>query len=209
MYEGPEFKHCKVIDPKADAQGKSSNNPLVKCEHCANEFSAGAYRIRGQILGIRGRGGGNCLEAPQDAKDLFQAIENEKAAATSKKRKRDDLDQLTANDGSATAPSTAGSTGPVQIGIKQAFSNSIKADADAAVCRYFYAEGTPFVKIESPYFLDMLQKVALFGAGYRPPPLKRLRTDGIDKEKALLDKDLEVRSASHRTATLEYCACNV
>lgn len=26
------------------------------------------------------------------------------------------------------------------MGIKQAFNNQVKADADAAVCRYFYAE---------------------------------------------------------------------
>ena len=105
------------------------------------------------------------------------------------------MDMLTSHRGSATdesGPSTAGSTAPAQMGIKQAFNKQIKVDADAAVCRYYYAEGTPFVKIKSPYFVEMLQKVAQFGVGYRPPPLKRLRTDCIDNEKALLDKDLKV-----------------
>ena len=29
-----EFKHCKVIDPKIDAKGKDSTNPLLECVHC-------------------------------------------------------------------------------------------------------------------------------------------------------------------------------
>jgi hypothetical protein len=113
------------------------------------------------------------FQVPLEAKDFFQANENENAAKASKRKTRDDLDLLTSQHGSApdgSGPSTAISTAPGQMGIRQAFNNQVKANADAPVCRYFYAEGTPFVKIESPYSKDMLQKVSLFGAGYRPLP---------------------------------------
>jgi hypothetical protein len=60
------------------------------------------------------------------------------------------------------------------------------------------------VKIESPYFKDMLQKISLFCAGYRPPALKRLKTDCIDKEKALLEKDLQVCLHSKQALQREF-----
>ena len=122
-FDAKEFDHCKVIDPKLDARDKPSANPLVECIHCVSRFNAGVYRIRGHLLGISNGGGGKCTQAPQDAKDFFQAIENENAATASKKRTRDDLDMLTSHRGSATdgsGPSTAGSTAPAQMGIKHA-----------------------------------------------------------------------------------------
>jgi hypothetical protein len=77
-YEAEEFKHCKVIDPKTNIEGKDSGDPLIECVHCLSRFSGGVFQIRGHILGIKSRGGGVCRSAPQDAKDYFQAIESKK-----------------------------------------------------------------------------------------------------------------------------------
>jgi hypothetical protein len=74
-FNAKEFHHCKVIDPKLDANGKPSANPLVECVHCIGRFRGGVYRIRGHLLGLSSRGASKCLQVPQDAKDFFQAIE--------------------------------------------------------------------------------------------------------------------------------------
>jgi hypothetical protein len=134
-----------------------------------------------------------CRSAPQDAKDYFQAIESKNAAKAAKKKQHVHLKQLpTQGSGSGSyAPGAVGSSSG-QMGIKQAFSNCSKADADAAVCRFFYAEGIPFLKVDSPYFLEALKAVSAFGPGYRPPPMKRLRTDCLDKEYDMVERELEV-----------------
>jgi hypothetical protein len=52
-YEAEQFKHCKVIDPKTNTEGKDSGNPLVESIYCLNWFSGGVFRIRGHILGTQ------------------------------------------------------------------------------------------------------------------------------------------------------------
>ena len=149
MYDAIEYRRCKIIDPKLNAQGRSNPNPGVKCIHCKANFSGGPYRIRGHILGIRSRGGGACTgdtAAAEDARAFFQGVEDGMEAAKEKKRKRTELDEIT--DASGTGGST---DGLVQLSIEDSFLPGTQAKADAAVARFLYAEGIPFLKVQSPY----------------------------------------------------------
>jgi len=120
MYDAIEYRHCKVIDRKLSAQGKPNPNPGVKCIHCNSIFSGGTTRIRGHILRISKRGGGACTSdtpAAQEARALFQKVEDGLEANREKKRKRIKLDEITGASG------TGGSSdGFVQLSSETAFS---------------------------------------------------------------------------------------
>lgn len=190
MYEAVEYNHCVIIDQKLNAQGKAHPNPRVKCTHCTAVFSGGPSRIRGHILGISSRGGGTCsgdTPAAEAARTFFQEYEDGFETNKSKKRKRSELDELT------EGPGTAGSSaGLVQQGIREAFMPKRKQVADQAVADYFYAEGTPFIKVESDYFQDMVTAIGNHGPGYKPPSMKRLRTTMLDEAVERVKQQMQV-----------------
>ena len=191
MYDAKEYQHCKIVDPKLTAGGRANANPGVECIHCQSEFTGGPFRIRGHILSIRNRGGGACTAddtAAQDARAYFQQVEDDMAANKQKKRKREELDELT--NGSGTGGST---NGLVQLTMEEAIAPCLRDKADQSVARFVIAEGVPFVKIESVYFQDMLTAVGAVGSGYRPPSVKRLRTTLLDKELEYVKERLKVR----------------
>ena len=191
MYDAKEYQHCKVINAKLTAGGRANPNPGVECIHCLAHFSGGPSRIRGHILGINCRGGGACTaddRAAQNAKVYFQKVEDDQAASKEKKRKREELDELT--NGSGTGASF---DGLVQLTIPESLAPCLKDKADQAVARFVMGEGVPFVKTESVYFRDMLAAVADYGPGYRPPSVKRLRTTLLDQEVENVKEQLKVR----------------
>ncbi len=190
MYDAIEYLHCVVIDKKLTAGGKSNSNPGVKCTHCSSVFSGGPSRIRGHILGISSRGGGSCTSdttAAKQAKALFQKVEDAFEATRQKKRKRVELDEMTDGPGTRGARDSL-----VQKSIEDAFVPKLKENADDAVGRYFYGDGTPFIKVESDYFLDMVAAIGAYGSGYRPPSMKRLRTTMLDKEVENVKREMQV-----------------
>ena len=191
MYEAIEYQHCRVIDSKLSAQGKASSNPGVKCTHCKSQFTGGPFRIRGHILRITKRGGGACTSdtaAAQDAREFFQKVEDGLEADREKKRKRMELKSIT------NASGTGGSTDDlVQISIETAFLPGLRAAADAALARYVYAEGVPFLKTGSPYFQERLTAVGAYGRGYKAPSIKKLRTSMLDREVDSVKEQLKVR----------------
>ena len=190
MYDAVEYQHCRVIDTKLDAGGRPNPNPGVRCVHCKSKFSGGPFRIRGHILGINRRGGGSCTgdtSAALDAKAHFQKVEDAMADKKDRKRKRDELDELTRDSGVE-----GHSTGSVQISIQTAMQPGLKAVADAALGRYVYADGVPFIKTQSEYFQDFVLAVGQHGPGYRPPSLKKLRTSMLDAEVENVKRQLEV-----------------
>jgi len=56
-----------------------------------------------------------------------------------------------------------------EVSIPNAFHTTSKQAADAAVARYFYPCGIPFVVADSPYFKDAISSVIKCGAGYKLP----------------------------------------
>jgi hypothetical protein len=74
-FDAKEFDHCKVIDPKLDANGKPSANPLVIVCPLYWPLRGGVYRIRGHLLGLSSRGAESCLQVLQDAMIILQASE--------------------------------------------------------------------------------------------------------------------------------------
>ena len=188
-FSAPEFDECDVVDQLASASGKPSTNPLVECKHCNKQFRAGAYRIRGHPLGLNDGGVAGCLACPDNVLEKFQKLQDVSEAQAQKKRKRVEIEQLTSGSGSVTDSALGTNTQPT---IVQLFKPEVTAEADAAVGRFIFAEGIPFVKTDSPYFSAMLSSVAKAGPNYRPPSREKLRTTLLDKEVAHVEKLLEV-----------------
>lgn len=59
---------------------------------------------------------------------------------------------------------------------------------DAAIARFFYANGIPFNVVRSPFYTEMVQAINNAPAGYKPPMYENIRTTLIDKEKIRLEQ---------------------
>ena len=92
----------------------------------------------------------------------------------------------------------------MQLSSEDSFLPGTQAKADAAVARFLYAEGIPFLKVQSPYFQDLLTAVGTFGRGYRAPSIKKLRTSMLDAEVETVKQQLKVRHHERRSAALLY-----
>ena len=149
MYDAVEYRHCKVVDKKlhkakqAPIPGSSAFTaippsvaaPVVFVAiYCASVLEVAVYCT-------------SDTPAAEKARAIFQKTEDALEAAAEKKRKCKELDEIT-----RSSAVVASSDSLVQITIEAAFEPGSKAHADAAVARFLYAEGVPFVKTQSPYF---------------------------------------------------------
>ena len=113
----------------------------------------------------------------------FTAVNDGKVELKEKKRWLAQLDQMSQSDSDTDCG---------QQTLAQAFSKGTKSGCDAAVGRFFYAEGVPMQKISSPYtyFAEMCKAIGQFGASYHPPTRQRLATDMLEKEHAAVQDSL-------------------
>ncbi len=181
------FKHVVVIDTHNDSAGKPSTNPTVQCVHCDKKFRGGSTRIRGHLAHTQGCGVAFCEKVPAETKGFFEQLQKGKQEEKLKKRKLAALDKLTRSNSAPVEPQA-------QATLPSAFSKCTKAQTDAAVGRFFYAEGVAFKKIESlesPYFAEMCQAIGKFGASYKPPTRRRLAVDLLDTEFKAVEDQLQ------------------
>ncbi len=94
------------------------------------------------------RGGvAGCPACPDDVLAKFQKLQDASDAQAQKKRKAAELEQLTSRSVTDSAFGTSS-----QPTIEQVLQPELTLEADAAVGRFVFAEGIPFVKTDSPYF---------------------------------------------------------
>jgi len=200
MYEAAEYRHCVVIVRKLNAQGRPHANPGVSCTLCESKLCGGPFRIRGHILGIAKSGGGRCTSdtpAAQDARAYFQKVEDDFEAAKEKRRKREELDELTHVSRTGTSDGSL-----KQQSIQAALAPGLKQKADAAFGRWSYADGRPFLKSESVYLQEFLTVVGEYGRGYAPPSVKKLRSNLLDDEVHNVRQRLQVRGHDQKVPSL-------
>lgn len=61
---------------------------------------------------------------------------------------------------------------------------------DRAVARFFFATGTSFHRLQSPYFDEMLAAVAKFGPSYHKPNINQLREGLLTDEVQRVETEL-------------------
>ena len=167
--KGPEWDCVVVVS-------RSSGNRLdkLKCIYCQVEFCGGSTRIRNHIISAKGAGVGGCKGSPPVALiEKFKSLDQEKRELSRNNELKRKLE--------ASLRSTAAAKSGTQSDIRGF--KAEKDDADAAVARFFYAEGIPFVKSESKYFREMLQAVCRQKCStYQPPGRAKLSEALLEKE---------------------------
>ena len=58
------------------------------------------------------------------------------------------------------------------------------------ICRFLYANALPFNLVKSPYFKTMLESVASFGPGFKPPSYHEAMCILLKKEVEAIKTDL-------------------
>lgn len=137
----------------------------VTCNHCGHAFVANATKIKNHLLASGGVKA--CKDCPEDVSTALRTAGAAKAAVQdAKKRTRDLQEELDENkkarvSGSpSTASSRQGGSSSSQGGIQRAFARANTGLAQAAVAKFFYTEGIPFLKVESSAFKEMVECIA-------------------------------------------------
>ena len=168
-----------VIDKSCDENG----NHNMECIYCGMEFVGGANRILHYCACTGGLSGvGPCSQVPEDLK---QQLVDKVAAEKLAKQKRNKLQALGRSSSAPEIVSDQPAAKKQRDGnIRSLLSKSNKHETDRAVARYFYATGTPFNRLNSPYFDEMLSAVASYGPSYRKPHVNALRDTLLAEERA-------------------------
>lgn len=106
------------------------------------------------------------------------------AATASRKRKHEELDRQTSSSTAHLQQSNT-STIPALFGAGK------KRATDAAVASFFYGTGTAFNKVQEGSFKEMLDSVADYGPGYKPPNINQLREDQLDSAHKKLEEEAQ------------------
>lgn len=152
---------------------KEKGVPTVQCVHCDRQFTGGTTRVAAHLIGKPGQGVAACRNAPEDIVLKLTDLENQKRVAADKKRKLQMLDRATSSQQQSGTPS-------VQSTLEAAFAKADKSAVDAAVTKFFVANGLAFNVAKSKYWLECVKAIASFGTGYVPPKYDRLRGSLLD-----------------------------
>ena len=108
-----------------------------------------------------------------------------------------ELDQRTSSGAASASARTADSATATEDHrlppIQRAYNRRMKTDVDAALADYMFAEGVPLMKVESPFFRELVTQVARHGPGYKLPDRRALSTTMLDAAVQRVEKDMEVR----------------
>ena len=195
-------------------------NVDMECRHCKLEFSGGANRIAHHLaatgLGISACE--NC--PPETSADAKKALSKTQLAKKLKvshmSRSHSDSEIDLTEPSSSSQASKAASAGTHSL--KTLFGKQAKkevmpavipaglqcdlcskcsqfiwfygAQVDRAVARFFYATGTSFNRLLSPYFDEMLAAVAKYGPSYHKPNVNQLREGLLAAEVQRVEAEL-------------------
>ena len=123
-----------------------------------------------------------CMLCPRDVK---QACTRLREGTVAKRQDKQDHNQLVvAEQGQAELAVKKQKLVLQQQGIKAGFSNAEAAVADAAIAKFFYANGLNFGAADSApdsYYRDMVRAIKAAPLGYQPPTAKTLSNRLLDE----------------------------
>lgn len=139
----PEWKLVNVKSRGANG------NVLWQCDHCKNDYTSTATRVRMHLAGVARGGIAACTSVPADVRATMLAAHKAALARTATR------EEQAAAIGAACSKQPG--SNKRQLGIRAALDRSVKADADKKVAMFFYENGVPFNVARSPAFKEMLQ----------------------------------------------------
>jgi hypothetical protein len=175
------WQHVEELEKPKEPGGASK----VRCDHCDLEFQAGCSRIRGHFLGHSSLGVRACTAVPEALAAQLEDQEQKKREKNNKKRKAAELDRLTKSQAAGSAEQSK------QSSLHAAFRRQDKSEVDSLWARAVYANGLPFRLVDNSHFKAAVEATCRFGATYKAPTVKALRTTLLQKEKASVEQELE------------------
>ncbi|KAJ9698985.1 hypothetical protein PVL29_007853 [Vitis rotundifolia] len=193
----------------------------LRCKFCNQRCTGGVNRLKHHLAETY-HGMKPCNKVSEDARlECKEALANFK----DQKMKRNELLQEigmgptsmhesalsktigTLGSGSGSG-SVNGSSEPIPRGPMDKFTTSQPRQKRKEVCRkigrFMYSKGLPFNTMNDPYWFPMIDVVANFGLGFKPPFMHELRT-WILKEEV---NDLSIIMEDHKKAWKQY-GCSI
>ena len=137
-----------------------------------------------------------CMLCPRDVK---QACTRLREGTVAKRQDKQDHNQLVvAEQGQAELAVKKQKLVLQQQGIKAGFSNAEAAVADAAIAKFFYANGLNFGAADSApdsYYRDMVRAIKAAPLGYQPPTAKTLSNRLLDETHESMLQEVAKRDA--------------
>lgn len=168
------WKHVSVFG----GFDKGSGTKRWKCNYCNQRYNGSYSRVRAHLLGFTGVGVKSCPAIDKPLREEFRILEEERLQRKKKKI------YLHAKISKCLENSQMNSCDPVRTLAKE--------DVDEIIARFFYADGLNINIVNSPYFRDMVKAIADFGPGYEPPSRDMLSDSFLSKEKAKLEKAINL-----------------
>ncbi len=141
-------------------------NCQVQCVYCNLEWEGSGSRLEAHLGGIIDAGIGACPKAPPAIRDEIKKARIAREVDQQRKRRLKALNQSNSAFDVTDLSTDEGEQGPVpkkaktQATVKSLFAKDAMGHVQKAIAKFFYATGTPFDRIRSPYFADMIEEVA-------------------------------------------------
>ena len=144
---------------------KQRSNFNVTCIYCNHTFNGSAARVRAHFVGERTCGVKKCSALETIPEHFLSSLKTELVQVTEESKQRAKRRKVTELFNQSTLPSMC--------------SGNLVKDA---IAEFFLVEAIPFSKVESPYFLNMVQALSTMGRGVSLPVRQTLATTLTDQK---------------------------
>lgn len=202
---------------------KTDGEKYFRCVFCNQVCSGTISRLKHHLAGISG-GMKACNKVPKDVKKEFQVALKD---AKDDKNKRTIIlreigagiggesnvveHQLSSECGSTAAqPKVIGpidkyvASEPKQTVLNEAYRKELRKDVCRMVGRFMFSRVLPFNTVNDPFWLAMVEGIAKYGVGFKPPSMHELRTWILREEVEDIDRYL----LEHKQAWEKY-GCSI
>ena len=192
----PGWEHGKEVDKRLKR---------VMCNYCKVVRSGGVYRLKHHLAGTRDNAEA-CLQAPDDVKEKMRALLYENELEAAKKNKKfldigedDEYENIVYQIENASRQKDKGcmdkfissKKSSVQTTLNQKYKKEEREEVCQQIARFFYTSAIPFNAAKNPEFTLMVEKIAKYGIGLKPPSYHEIREPLLNKEVASVMDMLE------------------
>ena len=200
-----------------------SGEQYLRCKFCNQRCAGGVNRLKHHLAGTH-HGMKPCPKVSEDVRlECKDALANFKNQKTKRNELLQEIGMGPTSMHESALSKTIGALGsgsgePIPRGPMDKFTTSQphqstlnsrwKQEERKEVCRkigrFMYSKGLPFNTVNDPYWIPMMDAVANFGPGFKPPSMHELRT-WILKEEV---NDLSIIMEDHKRAWKQY-GCSI
>jgi hypothetical protein len=198
---------------------KTEGEKYFRCVFCNQTCSGTISRLKHHLAGTPG-GMKACNKVPAEVKKEYQILLK---GFKDDKNKRsillreigagiggDNDEEFVSNQSGGAQPKTVGPldkfvfSEPRQTTMNEAYKKELRKDICRRIGRFIFSKALPFNTVNDPFWLPMVEGIASFGVGFKPPSMHELRT-WILKEEV---EDIDTYLLVHKKAWKQY-GCSI